>query len=149
HIVKAGWVTNHDTSILAFDLVQFFPSINHQAMLAILERQDFVSCLVKLFKSYLVGRFMRYSWDGDLSPPMGVDVGVGQGSALSPVLSTLTIAPVMELFKRTVPREVATLISYIDDGTVITQAKNVDDNLVTLHVAYAVILTITTALGLI
>src|SRR5262249_5351095 len=33
HIVKAGWVANHDTSVLAFDLAQFFPSINHQAML--------------------------------------------------------------------------------------------------------------------
>ena len=29
HIICSGWIKNISTSILAFDIVQFFPSLNH------------------------------------------------------------------------------------------------------------------------
>jgi len=29
HIIHSGWSKNTSTSILAFDIVQFFPSLNH------------------------------------------------------------------------------------------------------------------------
>jgi hypothetical protein len=40
--------------MVAFDLAQFFPSINHDVLLSILDKQGFVPEVVVFFKSYLV-----------------------------------------------------------------------------------------------
>ena len=29
HFIWAGWINKHQTSVLAFDIVQFFPSLDH------------------------------------------------------------------------------------------------------------------------
>ena len=49
----------------------------------------FLARVVQFFRSYLVGRRTCYKWGLDTSPPFPADVGVGQGSGLSPVLSAL------------------------------------------------------------
>jgi hypothetical protein len=36
HLVKAGWARGLKTSVIAFDIVQFFPSLNHGMLIAIL-----------------------------------------------------------------------------------------------------------------
>jgi len=41
------------------------------------------------FSNYLIDRRTQYQWNNFTSPYFGVDVGIGQGSALSPILSTL------------------------------------------------------------
>jgi hypothetical protein len=70
--------------MVAFDLAQFFPSINHDVLLSILDKQGFVPEVVVFFRSYLVDRFTLYAWDNDLSLEFPSSIGVGQGSALSP-----------------------------------------------------------------
>ncbi len=56
---------------------------------------------------------------------MQADVGVGQGSGLSPVLSALYIAPVMKLYDIRASEFLdTTLLSYVDDGTIITQSRH-------------------------
>jgi len=32
HIIQSGWVKNFQTSMLAFNIAQFFPSLNHQLL---------------------------------------------------------------------------------------------------------------------
>jgi len=32
HVIQSGWVKNKTTSILAFDITQFFPSLNHHLL---------------------------------------------------------------------------------------------------------------------
>ena len=39
HIVHSGWAKNKSTSVLAFDITQFFPSLNHRLLL-LLRKQD-------------------------------------------------------------------------------------------------------------
>jgi retron-type reverse transcriptase len=36
HLVKAGWARGLKTSVIAFDIAQFFPSLNHGMLIAIL-----------------------------------------------------------------------------------------------------------------
>ena len=67
--------------------------------MAILWKQGFPPLVVNFFASYLVGRSTSYTWNTFVSDLRLADVGVGQGSALSPVLSALFIAPIMKLFK--------------------------------------------------
>ena len=38
HIIYLEWVKNLVMSILAFDITQFFPSLNHQLLLLILDK---------------------------------------------------------------------------------------------------------------
>jgi len=132
HLVRTGWARGLKTSIIAFDITQFFPSINHDALMAILRKQGFPPLVVDFFASYLVGRSMSYMWNTFVSDLRLADVGVGQGSALSPVLSALFIAPIMKLFKLRAIRLGSTLLFYVDDGTAIAQSKSLDDNNKTL-----------------
>ncbi|CAA7270904.1 unnamed protein product [Cyclocybe aegerita] len=111
HLVQAGWVKGLQTSALAFDIAQFFPSINHE-----------------MFMAVLLGRSTVYCWNTFQSDPRSVDMGVGQGSALSPVISGLFIAPVMKLFYIKAAALNTTLLSFVDDGTILAQSKQLDDN---------------------
>jgi len=50
-----------------------------------------ISCF---FGNYLVGKKTKYFWNDFSSPFFNINVGVGQGSALSPILSALYLIPV-------------------------------------------------------
>jgi hypothetical protein len=54
HVVQAGWCAKLKTSMVTFDLAQFVPSINHDVLLSILDKQGFAPEVVVFFKSYLV-----------------------------------------------------------------------------------------------
>jgi len=105
--------------------------------------------VAKFFKSYLVGRSTHYAWNSFVSPPHQADVGVGQGSALSPVLSALFIALIMKLFEQSAAARGVTLLSYVDDGTIIIQSPSLIDNCAALHVAYEEIFCLFTAFALV
>ncbi|CAA7268119.1 unnamed protein product [Cyclocybe aegerita] len=133
HLVRAGWVKGLQTSTLAFGIAQFFPSINHDMFMAVLHKQGFSPILVDFFASYLVGRSTVYCWNTFQSDPQSADMGVRQGSALSPVISGLFIALVMKLFYIKAAPLNMTLLSFMDDGTILAQSKQLDDNNVGLY----------------
>jgi hypothetical protein len=54
HIVCTGWCAKLKTSMVTFDLAQFFPSINHDVLLSFLDKQGFMPEVVVFFRSYLV-----------------------------------------------------------------------------------------------
>ncbi|CAA7268154.1 unnamed protein product [Cyclocybe aegerita] len=149
HLVQAEWVKGLQTSVLAFDIAQFFPSINHDMFMAVLRRQGFSSILVDFFASYLVGCSMVYCWNTFQSDSRSADVGVGQGSALSHVISGLFIAPVMKLFYIKAAPLNTTLLSFVDDGTILAQSKQLDDNNVGLRKAYKIIYLLFVAFALV
>ena len=43
HFIQSGWVKNISTSMVVFDNVQFFPSLNHQLFSLILNKARFKS----------------------------------------------------------------------------------------------------------
>jgi hypothetical protein len=82
-----------------------------------------------------------------LSPEFPSSVGVGQGSALSPILLALCLAPLLKEFECRVC--VAVLISYVDNGTIIVQSDTWDKNLVKLKTAYKMVFELTQSMGLV
>lgn len=48
HLIRAGWVKGLHTSTLAFDIVQFFPSLNHCLLPMILTKAPAVSCWLSI-----------------------------------------------------------------------------------------------------
>ena len=99
HLVYSGWAKSLKTSVVAFDIAQFFPSLNHSMLTMILQHSGFADCLASFFSDYLVSRSTQYSWNSFLSNACDTDVGVGLGLALSSILSVLYIAPLLHLFK--------------------------------------------------
>jgi retron-type reverse transcriptase len=112
HLVRAGWAKGLTTSVVAFDIAQFFPSINHSVLLEVVPRSGFPPCVKNFFRSYLVGRLTTYKWDSFTSGTFPSDVGIGQGRALSPILSALCLAPVLKLFGRSIVGRQVDLMSY-------------------------------------
>ncbi|CAA7267376.1 unnamed protein product [Cyclocybe aegerita] len=92
---------------------------------------------------------MVYCWNTFQSDVRSADVGVGQGSALSPVISGLFIAPVMKLFYIKAALLNTTLLSFVDDGTILAQSKQLDDNNVGLWKAYKIIYLLFVAFALV
>jgi len=94
-----GWIRNLATSTLAFDISQFFPLLNHCLLTLILKKVGFDLRVVKFFSNYLVGRKTQYFWNSFSSPFFNIDVGVSQGSALSPILSALYLSPLLHILE--------------------------------------------------
>ena len=55
-LVCSGWAKGLKTSVVAFDIAQFFPSLNHSMLTVILQHSGFADCLIDFFSDYLVGR---------------------------------------------------------------------------------------------
>jgi len=60
HIIRSGWVKNKTTSTLAFDISQFFPSLNYQLLTLILDKTGLDSKVISFFANYLVRRKTNY-----------------------------------------------------------------------------------------
>ncbi|KAJ3506303.1 hypothetical protein NMY22_g17294 [Coprinellus aureogranulatus] len=128
HLVRTGWVKGYHTSVVAFDIAQFFPSINHQFLLAVLRKQGFHLKVATFFASYLVQRFTRYGWNNFVSDPMQADVG---------------LCRIKEVGLGT------TLITFVDDSTIAAQTDSIEMNCHMLYHVYAFIHALFTATGLV
>jgi len=77
HIVCFGWTKNKSTSILAFDIAQFFPSLNHRFLTIILGKARLEPKVASFFTDYLVKRKTNYTWNELSSPNFKANMGVG------------------------------------------------------------------------
>jgi hypothetical protein len=74
--------------------------LNHDALSEIIKHFGFASKVVSFFSDYLTNRKTKYAIKGRTSALYDSDVGVVQGSALSPILSALYIAPIFHLLDK-------------------------------------------------
>ena len=54
--IRLGWKARMVTSVLAFDVAQFFPSVQHDLLLRTLERYGFSAKYIRFLASYFTGR---------------------------------------------------------------------------------------------
>ena len=151
HIIRSGWVKNKTTSILAFDIMQFFPSLNHRFLTLTLKKAGFDPQVISFFADYLVRRKTNYVWNNLSSPMYEVNVGVGQESALSPILSALYLSPFLYILENclkilNIP---VSLISFVNNGLIIAQNKSIDILNSHLFCSYNVLSSLLAKFGLI
>ena len=151
YIIQLGWVKNKTTSTLAFDITQFFPSLNHYLLTLILEKAGLNSKVVSFFMDYLIGRKTNYTWNDISSSTFEVNVGVGQGSALSPILSALYLSLFLYILEKclknlNIP---VSIISFVDDSLIISQNKSIDISNLHLFCSYNVLTKLLDEFGLI
>ena len=105
--------------------MQFFPSLNHCLLALILGKAEFNSKVVNFFSNYLINRKTNYFWNNFSSHLFNVNVGVGQGLALSPILSVLYLSPflhILEKYLKNLDLKIS-ILSFVDDGLLIMQSK--------------------------
>jgi len=128
HLIQAGWLKQCYTSIIAFDITQFFPSLNHSFLSICLKKARLNTNIRGFFDSYHSDQSTTYSWNNFSSPPFNTNVGVGQGSALSPILSAIYLAPIIKMFKKRIKNlkeNIPTnILLFVDDGLLISQEKS-------------------------
>jgi hypothetical protein len=149
HLICAGWAKGLKTSVVAFDITQFFPSLNHDLLLDVLKHQGFSVEVCNFFSSYLSNRSTQFLWNGILSPLFNATISIGQGSTLSPILSVLYIALIMHGFSLHSKNLGCTILSYVDDGTIVTQPKSLMSNLEPLKEAYRIVDNLLHSFGLV
>ena len=117
YFIHTSQVKNLSTSMLAFDIAQFFPLLNHQLLL-ILIKAGFDSKILFFFQDYLVGRKTKYLWNNFSFPSFNVDIGVGQWFALSPVLSAWYLSLLLYIFEKQLKnlKILVSILPFIDNG---------------------------------
>ena len=134
-----------------FNIAQFFLFINHRLFLLIMKKAGCYSRVVQFFSNYLVGRKTQYCWNNFSSFFFNIDVGVGQGSALSPILSALYISPVFHILEKCLKnlKIPVSILSFIDDGLFIAQSKSLTVSNSLLFYSYNIVSSILDKFGLI
>lgn len=66
--IRDGWSKGQVTSMMALDLAQFFPSINHNVLTHTLCSQGFNPLLVDFFQNFLSDYYTSYWWNTASSP---------------------------------------------------------------------------------
>ena len=103
------------------------------------------------FKNYLVGRKTQYCWNNFISPSFNINVGVGQGSALSPILSALYLSPVFHFLEKCLKnlKISISLISFVDDGLFVSQNNSILHSNVNLFCSYNIMSSLLSKFGFI
>jgi len=137
--------------MLAFDIMQFFPLLNHQLFFLILDKASFNHKVLSFFKNYLVSRKTKYLWNSFSSPFCNVDIGIGQGFTLFPILSALYLSLIFHILEKYLKNlKIPILIlSFVDDGFFISQHKSISVSNANLYYSYNVISTLFTEFRLI
>jgi len=118
HIICSGWIKNLIMSMLAFNIAQFFPSLNYQLLSLILDKMGLDQRVSNFFRNYLVGRKTKYIWNNFISSFFDINIGIRQGSALSPILSALYLFLVFHSSEKRLKilKIPISMISLVDNG---------------------------------
>ena len=151
HIIQSGWAKDKTTSTLAFDISQFFPSLNHQLLTLILKKAGLESKVSSFFTNYLVKRKTNYIWNDLHSPDFEINVRVGQGFALSPILSTLYLTLFLYILEKCLKnlKISISILLFVDNGLIVAQNKSLDMSNTHLFCSYNVLSKLLDNFGLV
>ena len=131
--------------------MQFFPSLNYQLFLLILNKAGLNCKILIFFKNYLVDRKTKYLWNNFISPPFNINIGIRQGSALSPILFTLYLSPVFHSLENwlKILKIAISIISFVNNGLFISQNKSISHSNANSFCCYNITLSLLIKCGLV
>jgi len=93
-----------------------------------MKKAGFDDRIISFFTNYLVDRKTNYYWNNFMSLVFNVNVGVGQSSALSPILSALYLSPFIYILEKRLKnlKIPISIISFVNNGLFISQSKSFD-----------------------
>ena len=151
HIMRSSWTKGKTTSTLAFNISQFFPSLNYHLLTLILEKVGLEPRVSSFFANYLVKRKTNYVWNDLISPDFEVNIEVGQESTLSPILSALYLSLFLYILEKHLKnlKIPIFILSFINDGLIIAQNKPIDISNTYLFCSYNVLSKLLVDFGLV
>ena len=151
HIIQSGWTKGKTTSTLVFDISQFFPSLNYRLLTLILDKAGLNPKSTAFFANYLVRRKTNYLWNDFSLLLFNVNVGVGQGSALFPILLSLYLSLFLYILENRL-KNLNIPVSFqpfVDNGLIIAQNKSFIISNSHLYCSYNVLFKLLNSFGLI
>ena len=96
--------------------------------------------VVDFFNNHPVDRKTNYSWNNFSSPIFNINIDVGQGSALSPILLALYLSLFLYILEKQLKnlKIPISVISFIDDSLFISQDKSLEVSNTHLFCSYNV-----------
>jgi len=93
-----------------------------------MKKAGFDNYIVLFFTNYLVDKKTNYFWNNFMSPIFNVNVGVGQDSALLPILSTLYFLLFIYILENCLKnlKNLVSIISFVDNELFISQSNFFD-----------------------
>ena len=94
---------------------------------------------------------MNYYWNNFMSPVFNINVSVGQGFALSPILSALYLLPFIYILEKHLKnlKIPISIISFVDNGLFISQSKSFDILNSCLYCSYNILTNLLKKFGLV
>ena len=151
HSICSGWARNLITNMLAFNIAQFFPSLNHQILSLILLKAGFNPKVLVFFQDYLIERKTSYFWNNFSSPTFCINMSVDQESVLSLVLSAWYFFLLLHIFEnwlKNLKISVFTLL-FINNGLFISQNNSLTISNLNLFYSYHIMTSLLEKFGLI
>jgi hypothetical protein len=105
--------------VLLLNISRFFDHLNPATTVATLADLGVDSTTCTWVYSFMTERTLRLTFNGEQSAPFDQDMGVPQGSPLSPILSALYTSPVL---REAMSWSSQDLTLYVDDGCIYTAA---------------------------
>ncbi|KAJ1299407.1 hypothetical protein OPQ81_011087 [Rhizoctonia solani] len=127
HDIHVAWSQGKFASLLTLDISGYFNNVNHSRLNFTLRRLGFSDCICNWLASYFSDRTAQFRINNHVSSHFPIsNVGIPQGSPLSPVLSSLYSLPVLV---STLNSPSLSVHVYIDDFTILatsaSRARNI------------------------
>jgi len=113
--------------VIFLDLKRAFEVVDREILIKKLVGFGIKETVLEWFKSYLVNQTQRVKFNGILSSPIGVELGVPQGSVLGPLLFLLYINDIVEVIN-----DKCAIRLFADDALIYTMghsSQEISDNL--------------------
>jgi retron-type reverse transcriptase len=108
-MINAGLCLTHDVEtahtlgrvcrLLLFDLQGFFNNVNHDRLTALIDSLGFPTEIRRWTKSFLKDRSVHLHFNSFTSEEIDLEMGMPQGSPISPILSIIYASPLLHLAK--------------------------------------------------
>ncbi|CAE6463334.1 unnamed protein product [Rhizoctonia solani] len=126
HDIRSAWARKKSVSLLTLDISGYFNNVNHERLIYTMDRLGYSNEICNWLKSYLSHRSAQFCIDGALCNPIQLpNVGIPQGSPLSPILSSIYSLPILA---STADLQ-ASSFGYIDDFTILAFSDSHEQNI--------------------
>jgi ribonuclease HI len=130
HRIKQEQEAGRKVTSLTFDIKGYYDSMSHEYLTAVLSHVGIPNNVVNWTRNYLQDRKTSIRLDNITQPPIPIQIGVPQGSAIAPILSSCYTIPLWRaVTMAAIANDInADLFLYVDDGHILVASESFEEN---------------------